>query len=55
MKGYAHSLNIYNAEVVYIRPYDTEELGAAFDFSFDFCVYYRTELSYYIAVWQTSR
>ncbi len=35
MKGYAHSLNIYNAEVVYIRPYDTEELGAAFDFSFE--------------------
>lgn len=33
IKGYAHDENFSCAEVVYIRPYDPEELGAAFDFS----------------------
>ncbi|MCQ2463171.1 MAG: patatin-like phospholipase family protein [Clostridia bacterium] len=33
VKGYAHSLDINNANVVYIRPYDIDDLGASFDFS----------------------
>ncbi len=33
IKGYAHEQNFSCAEIVYIRPYNPEELGAAFDFS----------------------
>lgn len=32
IKGVAHNLNFSNSQVVYIKPYDTEDLGAAFDF-----------------------
>ncbi len=32
IKGFAHNLNYLNSEVVHIRPYDIEDLGAAFDF-----------------------
>ncbi len=33
MKGVGHKSDMSNAEFVYIRPYDIEDLGAAFDFS----------------------
>lgn len=33
IKGFAHEENFSCAEVVYIRPYNPDELGAAFDFS----------------------
>lgn len=33
IKGYAHEQNFSCAQVVYIRPYEPDELGAAFDFS----------------------
>lgn len=33
IKGYAHEQNFSCMQIVYIRPYDPEELGAAFDFS----------------------
>ena len=32
IKGVAYNLNFVNSQVVYIKPYDTNELGAAFDF-----------------------
>ena len=32
IKGVAHDLDILNSQIVYIRPYDLEDLGAAFDF-----------------------
>lgn len=32
IKGVAHNLDFLNCEVVYIRPYDIDSLGAAFDF-----------------------
>ena len=32
IKGVAHNLNFSNSQVVYIKPYDTDDLGAAFDF-----------------------
>lgn len=32
IKGVAHNLDFLNSEVVYIRPYDIDSLGAAFDF-----------------------
>ena len=32
IKGVAHNLDFLNSEVVYIRPYDMDSLGAAFDF-----------------------
>lgn len=32
IKGVAHNLNFSNSNVVYIKPYDTDDLGAAFDF-----------------------
>lgn len=35
MKGIGHKNDINCAEMVYIRPYDVEDLGAAFDFSED--------------------
>lgn len=33
MKGLAHKSDMTNAEFVYIRPFDIDDLGAAFDFS----------------------
>lgn len=33
MKGLGHKSDMTNAEFVYIRPFDIEDLGAAFDFS----------------------
>ena len=33
IKGIGHKSDMSNAEFVYIRPYDIEDLGAAFDFS----------------------
>ncbi len=33
MRGIGHKTDIANAEVVYIRPYNIDDLGAAFDFS----------------------
>lgn len=33
MKGLGHKNDMTNAEIIYIRPYDIDELGAAFDFS----------------------
>lgn len=33
MKGLGHKGDMSNAEFIYIRPYDIEDLGAAFDFS----------------------
>ncbi len=32
IKGVAHNLNYLNSEIVHIRPYDIDDLGAAFDF-----------------------
>ena len=32
IKGVAHNLDFSNCQVVYIKPYDTDDLGAAFDF-----------------------
>lgn len=32
IKGVAYNLNFANSQVVYIKPYDTDDLGAAFDF-----------------------
>ena len=32
IKGVAHSLNYLNSEIVHIRPYDIDDLGATFDF-----------------------
>ena len=33
IKGVAHNLNFNNSQVVYIRPYDLDDLGPSFDFS----------------------
>ncbi len=32
IKGVAYNLNFANSHVIYIKPYDTDDLGAAFDF-----------------------
>lgn len=32
IKGIAYNLNFANSHVIYIKPYDTDDLGAAFDF-----------------------
>ncbi len=32
IKGVSHSLDIFNSEIVYIRPYDIDDLGQTFDF-----------------------
>lgn len=32
IKGLAHTLDFSNSQIVYIRPYDLEQLGASFDF-----------------------
>ncbi len=33
IKGFAHKNDMTNCEFIYIRPYDIDDLGAAFDFS----------------------
>lgn len=33
IKGVSHNLDFVNSQVVYIRPYNIEDLGASFDFS----------------------
>lgn len=33
IKGVAHNLNFNNSQIVYIRPYDLDDLGPSFDFS----------------------
>ena len=32
IKGVAHNLDIFNSQIVYVRPYDLDDLGASFDF-----------------------
>ncbi len=32
LKGVAHNLNFRNSQIVYIRPYNIDDLGASFDF-----------------------
>lgn len=32
IKGVAHSLDLSNSQIVYVRPYDLDDLGASFDF-----------------------
>ena len=36
IKGVAYNLNFTNSQVVYIKPYDTDDLGPAFDFDAEF-------------------
>lgn len=45
IKGVAHNLNYLNSEVVHIRPYDIDDLGAAFDFD-DAVIDRRIKLGY---------
>lgn len=45
IKGVAHSLNYLNSEIVHIRPYDIDDLGAAFDFD-DAVIDRRIKLGY---------
>lgn len=45
IKGVGHQLNYLNSEVVHIRPYDIEDLGAAFDFD-DTVIDRRIKLGY---------
>lgn len=45
IKGVAHNLNFNNSQVVYIRPYDLDDLGPAFDFS-DEMIDRRIQLGY---------
>ena len=45
IKGVAHNINYLNSEVVHIRPYDIDDLGAAFDFD-DAVIDRRIKLGY---------
>ena len=45
IKGVAHSLNYLNSEIVHIRPYDIDDLGASFDFD-DAVIDRRIKLGY---------
>ena len=45
IKGVAHNLNYLNSEVVHIRPYDIDDLGATFDFD-DAIIDKRIKLGY---------
>lgn len=45
IKGFAHNLNYLNSEVVHIRPYDIDDLGATFDFD-DAIIDRRIKLGY---------
>ncbi len=46
IKGIGHTLDIINSQITYIRPYDMDELGAAFDFE-PATVEKRIQLGYY--------
>lgn len=46
IKGVGHSLDLINSQIIYIRPYDMEELGAAFDFE-PATIEKRIQLGYY--------
>ena len=45
IKGVAHSINYLNSEIVHIRPYDIDDLGATFDFD-DAVIDRRIKLGY---------
>ena len=45
IKGVAHNLNYLNSEIVHIRPYDIDDLGATFDFD-DVMIDRRIKLGY---------
>ena len=45
IKGFAHSINYLNREIVHIRPYDIDDLGATFDFE-DAMIDRRIKLGY---------
>ncbi len=45
IKGVAHNLNYLNSEIVHIRPYDIDDLGATFDFD-DTVIDRRIKLGY---------
>lgn len=45
IKGVAHNINYLNSEIVHIRPYDIDDLGAAFDFD-DTVIDRRIKLGY---------
>lgn len=45
IKGVAHNLNFNNSQIVYIRPYDLDDLGPSFDFS-DTMIDRRIQLGY---------
>ena len=45
IKGVAHTLNYLNSEIVHIRPYDIDDLGATFDFD-DAVIDRRIKLGY---------
>ena len=45
IKGVAHNLNYLNSEIVHIRPYDIDDLGATFDFD-DAVIDRRIKLGY---------
>lgn len=45
IKGVAHNINYLNSEIVHIRPYDIDDLGAAFDFD-DAVIDRRIKLGY---------
>lgn len=46
IKGYAHRMDISCSQVIYIRPYDIEDLGASFDFDEDL-IEKRIKLGYF--------
>ena len=45
IKGFAHNINYLNSEIVHIRPYDIDDLGATFDFD-DAVIDRRIKLGY---------
>ena len=45
IKGVAHNINYLNSEIVHIRPYDIDDLGATFDFD-DAVIDRRIKLGY---------
>lgn len=48
MKGYGHRQDMSNAEIIYIRPYDIDELGSMLDFE-EPMIDFRINLGYYDA------
>ena len=45
IKGFAHTINYLNSEIVHIRPYDIDDLGSTFDFD-DEMIDLRIKLGY---------